>query len=397
MERLRIGQFTDSFPPVINGVSALVIEHHAELLARRQDVHVFTFGYLNHRDDPPKVHRSPGLPIGTSPFRTFPVLNRSAHRIAASLDVYHAHEALSIGQIATRYAKELGRPLIFTNHTRHDLYVLNYPRLVQPFLRRHVFFVIRQLIHASAMTTAPSRDSARWLQSLAPEHAHRIRVVNNGTRLERFDRIEPHLSRDTFGIGAGQTLFISVCRLSPEKNLSAFAEALIHAVRDGADAHWMVIGDGLSRAKLEAETAPIRSRAHFLGAIPNASIAPYLAMADLFATPSLSETNSVSVIEGMACGLPYLGLEADWWEDFSTGDSTAPAGLLASHDPRDLAVAIRRLCDDAALRARLGAQAKRLSRRFDMRTVTSRWLEIYHEAQAEWEARFSRSGAPAFR
>jgi 1,2-diacylglycerol 3-alpha-glucosyltransferase len=379
MSAVRIGQFTDSFPPIINGVSTFVSEHHAELLARGQSAHVFTFGYARHVDHDANIWRSPGWPLGTSQFRMGWRLSAPARREAATLDVLHAHEAIDIGHVAAFLVRQHRRPLIFTNHTRHDLYVRNYPRVMQPLLLRFVSQNIRSFMRNSTLTTAPSHDSVRWLQSLAPDVADRIRVVRNGIRLDAFDRPPDRALRATLSIPEERTLFIYVGRVTPEKNLTAFADALILAVNSGADAHWVVIGDGLSSGALEAKVAPIRSRVSLLGAMPRPQIQQYLSMADVFATTSFSEVNPVSVIEAMACGKPYLGLQAAWWDEFADEFDPEPAGILTRNDPRELAAAIQRLCENRDLHERMGARAKCLSRRFDIRVVTSQWLEIYRE------------------
>ncbi len=379
MQPIHIGQFTDSFPPIINGVSTFVSEHHAELLACGLAAHVFTFGYTSHTDLDANIWRSPGLPLGTSQFRMGWRLKAEAQHAVTTLDVLHAHEAIDIGHVAAVMARQHLRPLIFTNHTRHDLYVQNYPRLVQPLLLRFVSQNISRFVRNSTLTTAPSQDSVRWLKSLAPDAADRIRVVRNGIRLDAFDRPPDRALRATLGIPEERTLFIYVGRVTPEKNLMAFAEALIRAVNSGADAHWMIIGDGQSSAALEAKAAPIRSRVSFLGAMPRAQIQQYLAMADVFATTSFSEVNPVSVIEAMACGKPYLGLCAAWWDEFADESNPEPAGILTGNDPRELAAAIQRLCADRGLHERMGARAKCLSRRFDIRVVTAQWIEIYRE------------------
>lgn len=379
MTALKIGHFTDSFPPVINGVSTLVTELHAELLAHDEESHVFTTGPAHNVTlDAPHVWRSNGVRLGTSPFYANPWLNLKSRRMARALDVMHAHDSLAIGTVAARLSHAWRKPLVFTHHTRHDIYVLNFPRRLIPLLRAYAFGTVRLLMRASTITTAPSSDAARWLKNLSPQYADRVRVLHNGARLERFDNLDDQLARDDFGIGPEQTIFITVSRLAPEKNLSAFAEALIKAVNDGAQAHWLVLGDGPSRPKLEAQVAPIHDRVRFFGAIPNARIGSYLTMADVCAITSLSETNCISAIEGMACGLPYLGVQADWWEDFTVGHGLE-AGLIAQRSTEELACAIRRLCDDVPLRARMGAQAKRLSRKFDIRTITQQWLALYRE------------------
>lgn len=42
------------------------------------------------------------------------------------------------------------------------------------------------------------------------------------------------------------------------------------------------------------------------GAIPHAELPPYLAVCDVYVTASLSDTNSISMLEGEAAGLPVL-------------------------------------------------------------------------------------------
>lgn len=379
MPSLNLGHFTDSFPPIINGVSTLVAELHAELRAQGQCSNVFVVGPAGRQPDPPGVWRTRGFRLGTSQFYGSVQLDQQSWRAARALDVIHAHDSLAIGRMAAYTSSKTRRPLVFTNHTRHDLYVLNYPRFWQPILRAYAFWTIRLLMRASTITTAPSSDAARWLKALVPDCADKVRVVHNGVRLDRFDATPDGLSRDQFNIDPTATIFITVSRLAPEKNLNLFAEALQRAVRAGANAHWIIIGDGPSRLPLQARLAPIYDHVHFLGFIPHDEIAPYLAMADVCATSSLSETNCISVIEGMACGLPYLGVRADWWEDFTVGNQ---AGIITPRDAGALAAAIRNLCDDEQLRRRLAANTRPLSRKFDIRAITAQWLELYRELAA---------------
>jgi glycosyltransferase involved in cell wall biosynthesis len=166
---MRIGQFSDSLPPIINGVSAFVAEHHSQLLAQSHDAHAFTFGYTRTKDAQPNVWRTPGVPIFASGFRMGLGLNAQSHRAANQLEVYHAHEPFFAGLQALRYAKWHRRPFIFTNHTRHDIYLRNYPRITLPISQHYIFRFIITAINNSLITTAPSEETAQWLRELAPE------------------------------------------------------------------------------------------------------------------------------------------------------------------------------------------------------------------------------------
>lgn len=374
---MRIGQFTDSYPPIINGVSACVAEHHAQLLARGEAAHVFTAGYRNV-DAQLFVHRARGIRIPTSPFY-FPTLTGAWQTVGDALDVYHAHEAFMAGNIARKLARKQRRPLIFTNHTRHDLYINNYPRIVQPFMRSNTFKIIAHAVRQSAIATAPSNETAEWLRRLAPDAAERVRVVRNGIRLDQFEQVSDCNAREELGIPCDATVFVYVGRLTPEKNLLVFANALVQAMQAGADAHWVILGDGVCREMLDEALAPIRPRAHFLGAVPREDVPRYLAMADVFATPSLSEVNPISVIEALASGKPFVGLQAGWWDEFSNDDGQAQAGVLA-RDADALTREVIALCNDPICRRAMSEAARKLSHRFDIRDITSQWLAMYEAA-----------------
>ena len=70
----------------------------------------------------------------------------------------------------------------------------------------------------------------------------------------------------------------------------------------------MVIGDGPVRNELEqqARDLGIDSMVLFTGAVPHTELPPYLAVCDVYVTASLSDTNSISMLEGEAAGLPVL-------------------------------------------------------------------------------------------
>ena len=369
---IRIGQFTDSFPPIINGVSAFISEHHKQLLAQGYKAYIFTFGYGKYRG--PGVVRSPGVPYGISEFRTNLFLGTRATKLANALDVYHIHEPFGIGGVALRIAKQHKRPIVFTNHTQHNMYVENWPRIMQPGLQLHVTKTMATFLRASSISTTPSEYTARWMQALAPDVADRVQVVHNGIDLRTFDHTDQPASREEYGIPAQATVFIYVGRVTPEKNLPVFAEAFREAVKSGADAHWVVIGEGRTRTILEDELASVHTRVHFLGSVPREKISGFLSMADVFATTSLSEVNPLSVIEAMAAGKPFLGFEAGWWDEFPDKHL---AGILTPHQQAPLIAAIKRLTEDRSGRVQMGAQARRISRSFDIRTVTAKWLDIY--------------------
>ncbi len=297
------------------------------------------------------------------------------------MNILHIHEALGIGHLGLRIAKQHGLPFVFTNHTRHDLYALHYPPVVRAFVLKYITWAIRQFVRASMLTTVASRDAAHWLQALVPDATDKICVMHNGISINVRDRSVGLPDRGALHIRADQTLFIYVGRVTPEKNLEVLAKAMVRAVGLGANVHWLIIGAGSARHQIESMVHSIRARVSFLGALAHAEVPHYLNMADVFITASLSEVNPLSVIEALACQKPYVGLKAAWWDEF-VNENGAQAGVLCDHDPDQLAAAIKHVADDKAAQGRMGQQAKLLSRNFDIHNVTAQWIEIYQNIEA---------------
>ena len=62
-----------------------------------------------------------------------------------------------------------------------------------------------------------------------------------------------------------------------------------------------------------------QDRVRFIGMIPYDDLPAHLAMCDAFVTASVTEVHPLSVIEGMATGLPILGIDSPGVGRFSHG------------------------------------------------------------------------------
>ena len=165
-------------------------------------------------------------------------------------------------------------------------------------------------------------------------------------------------------------------RLRREKGLSALVEAWRQAGLDAKSATLVLVGPGPERARAGA-TRTMR----FLGSSTPVEVRNFYGGADVVVVPSIPtrtfrEPWGLVVNEAMNQGLPVIATDA----------VGAVAGGLVRHernglvvpagDPGALARAIRRLHDDAGLRARLGAQGRE-----DVRGYTAEaWVEGFGRA-----------------
>jgi glycosyltransferase involved in cell wall biosynthesis len=134
---------------------------------------------------------------------------------------------------------------------------------------------------------------------------------------------------------------------------------------------FLVLGEGPMAEELWklAEKLNVAKRIMFIGHVPYDQIPAYLAIADVFVRPSLSEGMGNSFIEAMAARVPVVATPVGGIPDFlfdpdiSIGD-LAPTGVFCKvRNPRSIAQAVERIIDNEKLRNRLIENAQELAER----------------------------------
>ena len=125
---MRIGLFTDTYPPYINGVSTSVCMLKHALEKKGHQVFVVTVNNNSLKysfEDDNTVIRIPGIPVGIYDYRLTGVYPLRAINIVKKwkLDVIHSHTEFGIGTFARIIAKQLDIPLVHTYHTMYEDYV----------------------------------------------------------------------------------------------------------------------------------------------------------------------------------------------------------------------------------------------------------------------------------
>ena len=125
---MRIGLFTDSYPPYINGVSTSVACLQKALEKKGHQVFIVTvnaekMGYKYENDN--KIIRIPGIPIGIYDYRLTGIYPLRAVRkvMRWNLDIIHSHTEFGVGTFARIMANELDIPLVHTYHTMYEDYI----------------------------------------------------------------------------------------------------------------------------------------------------------------------------------------------------------------------------------------------------------------------------------
>jgi glycosyltransferase involved in cell wall biosynthesis len=221
--------------------------------------------------------------------------------------------------------------------------------------------------------------------------------VPNGVDLQPFRQAIQPLERSAIGLSDEDVVLIYVGRLGPEKNLPFLLRSFAGTIQAFNHARLILVGDGPEYDDLQNRVRDmgIKSHVHFTGMVPYEEIPRYLALADAFVTPSVTEVHPLSIIEAMAAGLPTLGIQSpgvgDTIQDGETG-FLAPEVDLASFTAKMV-----RLVVNHEERRQMGAQARQTADQYAIEQTTQLMLKRYQNviSMAEgrshgWRARFMR-------
>lgn len=170
----------------------------------------------------------------------------------------------------------------------------------------------------------------------------------------------------------GKHLIVMVAAFRPQKDQATLLRAMCLL---GDNYSLMLLGDGPCRAQCEtlARTLGVSSRVSFVGI--RTDIPRILATADVVVLSSNYEGLSLSCIEGMASGRPFIASDVDGLRDIVNG-----AGLLFPiHDEKTLAQLISRCCHDKAWAEQVGRRCRERASHYDIHSMADAYEKLYKE------------------
>lgn len=373
---MRIGMMTDTYKPYISGITNYIAMNKRHIEAQGHEVFVFTFGGLDYQDEESNIIRSPGVPLGETGFYLNVHYSPEARALLRTMDLVHVHHPFLSGLLALRYCRPHGIPIIFTNHTRYDLYAQAYlPLLPEEISDTMLETYMPPYCEAVNMVISPSAGMAEILRQLQVKSY--IEVIPNGVEMQHFQQITP-LARTNFGFADDDILLIYTGRLAAEKNLEFLLKAFSGVAQTVPNTHLLLIGDGQSREKLvqQAKESKAAKHIHFMGLIEYEKMPAYLAMCDAFVTASVTEVHPLSVIEAMGAGLPVLGIHSPGVSD-SVIDGIS--GFLSDNNLATYAAKMTHLCLDKTLRKKMSTAARKASKQYAIERTTKMMITLYEK------------------
>ncbi len=373
---MRIGMVTACYKPVINGVTRMIVLYKQHLEALGHEVTVFTLGDPDPAGEEEGVIRSPAIPVADGYYVSMRY-SRRAQALLGEMDIIHCHHLFMSVEMAHRYGR---CPIVYTNHTRYDLYTGSYTPLPQPAADAVMRQVWPEFTDFADVIITPSASVRRVMLDFGVRRP--IEVIENGVDLRPFNQPAQPKSKKDLGIPESAILVAYAGRLSPEKNLDILLQQFSIARDIVPNLHLMLLGKGALADELgiQARQLGIESAVHFMGAVTYEGVSDYLAAADFFATASVSEVHPLTVIEAMAAGLPVVAVASPGIA--GTVESGRAGYLINQPEGGGLAAAMVGLAVDENQRWKMGLAARQASERFDINHTVSKTLELYERMRA---------------
>ena len=311
---MKIGLFTDTYYPQINGVatSVLMLKDNLEKLGHQ--VYVFTTSDPSINMDEKNVFRVASLPFRSSRRVGVMYAPRLARKIKRlNLDIIHTNTEFPLGIFGRTMARELNIPHLHTYHTIYEEYTHYIVKfgLLDTIAKSAARRLSHNFCNSADKVIAPTNKVRDLLLSY---HVNKeISVIPTGINLDKYSIHNYHREeileiRKSLGINEDDKVILYIGRLSEEKNIDELINAMEIYLKDKSNTKFVLVGNGPDAEQLKSLVINkgIANKTIFAGEKPWDEIGKYYQIGDVFVSASQSETQGLTYIEALASALPVV-------------------------------------------------------------------------------------------
>jgi glycosyltransferase involved in cell wall biosynthesis len=299
---MKIGFFTDTYFPQINGVTYTLHLWKRGLEKLGHEVFIY---YPKSEEYEPEENE---IPLKSMPFifyKGYKIGLPSARRVNKDLDLFHIHGLLSTAAFGVALARNRKVPCVLTYHTPPDQYLrhVSPSQYMQAAIKTIYFLYEKELLERCQVITMPSETIREVLHERLGPHLNKTVVLSNGIDTDLFKEVSTEKFREDYKIPEGKVIGFAG-RHCYEKH----PEDLI-GIADDFDGTILFIGGGPQEGRYK-KMAKGKANVRFLGFLPRERLPEYYSLLDCLVLPSTAETEGIVVPEANACGTPVVGANA---------------------------------------------------------------------------------------
>ncbi|MDF2698585.1 MAG: glycosyl transferase group 1, partial [Haloplasmataceae bacterium] len=310
--KITVGQFNDSFQPVMDGVANTVRNYAYWLNIKCGKCYVVTPKYpkfIDQEEFEVIRYASTKLPF-RPPYRLgMPFFDYKSKKILQEIDfdIVHAHSPFSSGQMALKLAKKKNIPIVATFHSKFydDFKQALKSDILAQFMVNRVIAFYNQVDYVWTV----NESTANTLKEYG--FKGNIEVMSNGTEFD--DHIDFNENIDymktNYNVNENELVFLFVGQHILQKNIKLIIESLAILKKENIKFKMIFVGEGYAKNELIklSEDLNLMNEVSFMGKIIDRTLLKrFFARADLFLFPSVYDNAPIVTREAAALCTPSI-------------------------------------------------------------------------------------------
>ncbi|WP_035463727.1 glycosyltransferase [Algoriphagus vanfongensis] len=290
-------------------------------------------------------------------------------------DLIHAHLPWA-GILARLVGKKVKIPIVYTEHNTWDRYnKLSYWGNRLTFKNQDIAIAVSYEVALSMQLNSiwdPYQRGGRL----------QVKVIQNGVNTDVFVKKEDELAlKEKLAIPLDSPIIGKVAVFRSQKRLWLWVEVAIKILQQFPQVHFLLVGDGEWRSKLENQISASGWQDHFHLVGVQKDVLPYLRIMDIYMSSSEFEGLPIAMLEAMSCEVPVVATRAGGiGEVILHGKQGYLCGI---DDWEELEKYCLQLLQNPTARDEMGeASRKQVLENFSMKKMVAELESIYLASQA---------------
>ena len=389
---MRVGIFTESYPPLVNGVSTSILMLQKALEKLGHEVFIVTVSddKKNYTlEDDGHILRLPSMNLANCydykftsvyPIKAVNIIKKM------NLDVIHSNVEFTIGIFARVVSEQLGIPLVHTYHTNwedYTHYITKNKKILDDICKKLlkylvVFFedkTVTELIVPSNKIYNIFKDKYKFTKNI---HIIQTGIETSKFYKENFSSKDINNLKKKYGIKKKDFVIMTVSRLAKEKSVDRLINNQKELLKRYPNMKLLIVGDGpdIDKLKMQVCSLNISKNVIFTGKVPLEEIPIYYQLGDVFVTASKSETQGLTVVEAISSSLPIVAVKDDSFISSVIDDFN---GYVFTSDEKYIE-SILKLYENNDIYNRLSNQSRILTSDFSSEYFALKVLKVYETA-----------------
>lgn len=386
---MKIGIFTDAYEPHISGVTTSIKMLKTALEKMHHEVYIVTANLDNNKfiyDKKNKIIYLPGIKTGIYETKLTGIYSKKAMKIIKewNLDVIHSQTEFGVGYFSRIVAKKLSLPIVHTYHTLYEDYVHYVTHgHFDNFAKKLAIKITKYYCEKRCDELIVPTDKIKDLFINKYNIIKQVNVIPTGIDIDKF-KITPSMKKNIqtiknkYKIKDTDFIIGSVGRIAPEKSFDKLLYNIKDMIKVNTNIKVLLVGGGpdLDNLKKLTKKLNLENYVIFTDKVNYDLVPTYFNIFNVVVSFSKTETQGLTIIEGLAASKPTLCIEDD---SFRAMIEPNYNGYLFKNDT-EFKDYIFKLMNDKKLYKDMATNARNSTYKYSKEVFAADILKVYHKA-----------------